>query len=115
MINKEGHKVLGYKTIKKCDSDASKKFIASKNMGHFVIFVICLIISNMISNVKYIQKSTKLAKGRVQQKIKKNHGIFHNGSWRPNPPLDMEKNKVIFSETRPFFSMKKFSMSKIDF
>ena len=35
VINKEGHKVLGYKTIKKCDSDASKKFIASKNMEHF--------------------------------------------------------------------------------
>ena len=77
MINKEGHKVLGYQTIKKCDSDAIKRFIASKNMGHFVIFVICLIISNMIANVKYIQKSTKLAKGRVQQKIKKINRIFY--------------------------------------
>ena len=62
MINKEGHKVLGYQTIKKCDSDAIKRFIASKNMGHFVIFVICLIISNIKSNVKYIKKCRKLAK-----------------------------------------------------
>ena len=37
VINKEGHKVLGYKTIKKCDFDAFKRFIASKNMGHFDI------------------------------------------------------------------------------
>ena len=37
VINKEGHKVLGYKTSKKCDFDALKKFIASKNMGHFDI------------------------------------------------------------------------------
>ena len=37
VINKEGHKVLGYKTIKKCDFDAFKRFIASKNRGHFDI------------------------------------------------------------------------------
>ena len=60
VINKEGHKVLGYKTIKKCDFDAIKKFIPSKNMGHFVIFVICLIISNIISIVMYIKKMYKI-------------------------------------------------------
>ena len=37
VINKEGHKVLDYKTIKKCDFDAFKMFLASKNMGHFDI------------------------------------------------------------------------------
>ena len=62
VINKEGHKVLGYKTIKKCDFDATNKFIQSKSMGYFVIFVICLIISNIISIVMYIKKCIKLAK-----------------------------------------------------
>ena len=33
VINKEGHKPL-----KKCDFDAFKRFIASKNMGHFDIW-----------------------------------------------------------------------------
>ena len=62
VINKEGHKVLGYKTIKKCDFDAIKKFILSKNMGHFVIFVICLIISNNIYILNHMKKCTNLGK-----------------------------------------------------
>ena len=62
VINKEGHKVLSYKTNKKCDFDAIKKFMPSKNMGSFVIFDICLIISNIISIVKYIKECIKLAK-----------------------------------------------------
>ena len=62
VINKEGHKVLSHKTIKKCDFDAFLRFIASKNMGHFVIFVICLIITNIIFIEKYLKKCRKLAK-----------------------------------------------------
>ena len=37
VINKEGQKVLGYETIKKCAFEATKRLIASKNMGHFDI------------------------------------------------------------------------------
>ena len=55
VINKEGHKVMGYKTPKKCDFDAIKRFIAFKNIKHIVIFLICPIIYNIISNVKYIK------------------------------------------------------------
>ena len=62
VINKEGHKVLSHKTIKKCDFDAFLRFIASKNMEHFVTFVICLIISNIIFIEKYLKKCIKLAK-----------------------------------------------------
>ena len=35
VFNKEGHKVLGCKTNKKCDFEAIKQLKASKNMGHF--------------------------------------------------------------------------------
>ena len=35
LFNKEGHKVLGYKTNKKFDFEAIKQLKASKNMGHF--------------------------------------------------------------------------------
>jgi len=37
VFNKEGHKILGYKTIKKCVFEAVKRLVASKNMGHFDI------------------------------------------------------------------------------
>ena len=37
VFNKEGQKVLGYKTHKKCVFEAFKMLIASKNMGHFDI------------------------------------------------------------------------------
>ena len=40
VFNKEGQKVLGYKTMKKCAFEATNRLIASKNIGHFVIFVI---------------------------------------------------------------------------
>ena len=62
VFNNEGQKVLGYKTMKKCAFEATKRLIASKNMGHFVIFVICLIISNKIYILKYMKKCTNLAK-----------------------------------------------------
>ena len=62
VFNNEGQKVLGYKTMKKCGFEATKRLIASKNMGHFVIFVICLIISNKIYILKYMKKCTKLTK-----------------------------------------------------
>ena len=35
VFNKEGHKVLGCKTYKKCDFEAIKELKASENMGHF--------------------------------------------------------------------------------
>ena len=35
VFNKEGHKVLGCKTNKKCDFEAIKELKASENMGHF--------------------------------------------------------------------------------
>jgi len=35
VFNKEGHKVLGCKTNKKCDFEAIKQLKASKNMEHF--------------------------------------------------------------------------------
>ena len=37
VLNKEGQKILGYKTHKKCVFEAIKMLIASKNMGHFDI------------------------------------------------------------------------------
>ena len=37
VFNKEDQKVLGYKTMKKCAFEATKRLIASKNMGHFDI------------------------------------------------------------------------------
>ena len=62
VFNNEGQKVLGYETMKKCAFEATKRLIASKNMGHFVIFIICLIISNKIYILKYMKKCTKLTK-----------------------------------------------------
>ena len=40
VTNKEGQKVSGYKTMKKCAFEATNRLIASKNIGHFVMFVI---------------------------------------------------------------------------
>ena len=37
VFNNEGQKVLGYETMKKCAFEATKRLIASKNMGHFDI------------------------------------------------------------------------------
>ena len=62
VFNNEGQKVLGYETMKKCAFEATKRLIASKNMGHFVIFIFCLIISNKIYILKYMKKCTNLAK-----------------------------------------------------
>ena len=59
VFNKEGQKVMGYETMKKWAFEATKRLIASKNMGHFVIFVICLIISHKIYILKYMKKCTK--------------------------------------------------------
>ena len=77
VINKEGHKVLGYKTIKKCDFHTIKRFIASKNMGHFVIFVICLIISTKISISNYRKKCAKLAKFDIFKLFWQKNQIFY--------------------------------------
>ena len=62
VFNEEGQKVMGYESMIKCAFEATKRLIASKNMGHFVIFVICLIISHKIYILKYMKKCTKLTK-----------------------------------------------------
>ena len=55
VFNKEGHEVLGYSAMKKYVFEATKRLIASKNMGHLDIFVFCLNICN-INVVEYQSK-----------------------------------------------------------